>query len=288
MRAREHDTDQSLKKADFADIYGSPDPRPYYRRLGALEYQVPHHGQRVFREVLQALDTTPATVVDLCCSYGVNAALLKHDLTLDDLYGRYCSSAVADLATGELAAADRDFYAEHRRRDAPQVVGVDAAAPAVEYAVEVGLLGVGAAEDLEQREPSHRLAEAVGDAELITVTGGVGYITEQTVARLIDCTSADRRPWFAALCLRTVSYDGVADALAQRGLVTEQLADVTFPQRRFADEKERDYALRELAARGLDPAGKESEGAYHANVYLSRPADEVAKRPIEAVLDRIG
>jgi SAM-dependent methyltransferase len=276
--------DVTSSKANFDDVYDLPDPRAYYRALAALDYEVPSHGQQVFRQVLDVLPADAPTVLDLCCSYGVNAALLKHDLDLGDLYDHYGGTSHTDLSPDEMAAADRAFYTERRRPDAPDVIGVDTAARAVDYAVGVGLLDAGAAVNLEHDQPPSQLADAVGDADLITVTGGIGYITERTFDRVLDCTSPDRRPWLAALCLRTVPYAPVAAALTRRGLVTEKLAGRTFPQRRFADDQERAYAMSTLAARGLDPEGKESEGAYHVDVYLSRPPADIAAQPIDAVL----
>jgi hypothetical protein len=66
--------------------------------------------------------------------------------------------------------------------------------------------------------------------------------------------------------------------------VTEQLDGVTFPQRRFTSDEERDYALGELEARGIDAAGREADGSYHVNIFLSRPVDDAAERPIDDVL----
>jgi hypothetical protein len=287
VRADDQITDRKLMKTDFNDIYDRPDPRAYYDRLGSLDYAVPHHGQRVFRKVLDALDTDAPTVVDLCCSYGVNAALMKCDLTLDHLYDHYGDERVAGLEREELADQDRAFYGSHRRRAAPRVIGVDTAASAVEYALQVGLLDAGAVEDMERDDPSPELAEAVHEADLITVTGGIGYITDRSIDRLLDCTSPDRRPWFAALCLRTVDFTPVADTLARHGLVTEQLEDVTFPQRRFADDHERDFALQALAEQGLDPAGREETGEYHVNVFLSRPSEDIATASLDTLLNGV-
>ncbi len=264
------------RKANFDDIYTEPDPRGYFEGLGALGYEVPQHGESVFSAALDALDVERPTVVDLCSSYGVNAALLKHDLELDDLYRHYCAAAHADLTSDELAEIDREFFARHRRDAPPYVVGVDAAGPAVEYAVRVGLLDDGRVENLETDVPSAELGEHLAAADLITVTGGVGYITERTFDRLLDCAEeSDKQPWVASLCLRTVSYEPIAECLADHGLVTEHLPDVTFPQRRFASDAEREYALGELASLGVDPTGKEAAGSYHVDVYLSRPKDEV-------------
>lgn len=216
-------SDTTSVKANFDNIYDRRDPRAYYRKLGGLDYEVPSHGQQIFRDVLDALPTDDATVVDLCCSYGVNAALLKHDLSLDDLYSHYRDEQISSLPRNELAATDRAFFAQRERPDRPKVVGVDAAASAVDYALDVGLLDVGAAEDLERDAPSTQLTHALADADLITVTGGIGYITEQTFDHVLDCIPAAQPPWVAALCLRTVSYAPVAAALTPRATTDGQI-----------------------------------------------------------------
>ncbi|MFW6092155.1 MAG: hypothetical protein ACODAF_09730, partial [Actinomycetota bacterium] len=179
-------------------------------------------------------------------------------------------------------------YAERRRPGAPTIVGIDASEPAVEYALGAGLLDAGVVEDLEHNDPSETLSDLVRDADVFTVTGGIGYITERTVDRLLDATPPERRPWFAALCLRAVPYRGIAEVLDKHGLVTERLAGTTFPQRRFADEVEQLYALQALADQGIDPAGKESTGWYHVDVYLSRPAHHASALPIAEVLAGLG
>jgi len=271
-------------KESFDDIYAAPDPRAYYAGLGSLDYEVPQHGQHVFSAALDALDVEQSTVVDLCSSYGVIAALLKHDLDLDDLYDHYRAERYADLTSEALAEIDREFFAQHCRDATPRVIGLDVSAPAIEYAVQVGLLDAGAAENLEVAAPSAELAKHLAAVDLITVTGGGGYLTERTFDGILECVDEAKQPWVASLCLRTVSYQPVADCLARHGLVTEQLPDVTLPQRRFASAAEREYALGELAALGVDPEGKEDEGRYHVNIYLSRPKDVVDELAITDVL----
>ncbi|MGW1373708.1 hypothetical protein ACWD6P_05425 [Streptomyces sp. NPDC002446] len=274
-------------KADFEAIYNCPDPRRYFTTLQPLDYQIPHHGQAVFRAVAEALqrrrsDRPPLNVVDLCCSYGVNAALLNHRLTLADLYSRYTRYRPDVPTTRQLAEADRTFFATRRRAEAVRVTGLDSAEHAVAYAQSVGLLDRGFAENLELGDPSPALRRALTDTDLITVTGGVGYITERTFGRLIDCVSTP--PWVAAFVLREVSYRPVSALLARAGLVTEKLTTRTFRQRRFADGNERRAAFEALAGRGLSVAGKEADGFYHADLYLSRPAADVAALPMAELL----
>ncbi len=286
---------QKSGKANFDLVYDLEDPREYFNTLGEFDYCVPRHGQRVFRALAQSLreekertgaDPRGLDVVDICCSYGINAALLKHDLTLDDLYARYGSAEVAGLSGEELIEADAAFYRERQMGETPKLVGVDIAQNAVSYGVRSGLLDAGFAENLEEDEPTGELGQAVAGADLLTVTGGVGYVSERTFGKLLDRVTAGPEgstPWVAAFALRWVSYEDISSALSEYGLVTEKLSSHTFTQRRFTDDVERNYVLGELANMGVDPAGKEEMGWHHANFYLSRPADE-AEKPVQELL----
>ncbi len=274
-------------KASFDDIYDRPDPRAYFETLRRLDYQVPQHAQRVFRTLTEARHETygeenPQSLLDLCCSYGINAALLYHELSLDDLYAHYASREVGSLSSFELAALDRAFFAGRRRPGARGAIGIDAAANAVRYALQVGLLDEGFAENLESSEPSPALRAAIARAGLITVTGGIGYISQRTFQRILDCVTEP--PWIAAFVLRMVSYEPIAATLSRYGLVTEKLATRTFPQRRFASSEERQYALDELATAGADVTGKEASGYYHAELFVSRPAWDAAEVSLESLL----
>ncbi|GAB2790350.1 class I SAM-dependent methyltransferase [Streptomyces chlorus] len=262
-------------KSRFDDIYDRPDPRAYFRRLAPLEYEIPHHAQPVFRQVAAeraALDDgrphRPA-VLDVCCSYGINAALLNHDVTLAEMYERYTSPACRTMSTADLAARDKEFYAERRRPDAVPVFGLDVSAPAVHYALEVGLLDAAFTDDLEQGSPGPGLNRALAEAGLITLTGGGSYVTARTFTALLD--GARRPVWVSAFVLRTVSYQPIVRTLAAHGLSTTVDASRTYPQRLFTDERERQYAIAAVRALGGDPAGREEAGRFHTLHYESRP-----------------
>jgi hypothetical protein len=224
--------------------------------------------------------------VDVCCSYGINAALLKYETTLDGLYARYGSEELAGLSSKELAEADAAFYGERVREAAPEVVGVDVVPNAISYGVRSGVLDAGFAENLEENEPTEGLRRAVCGADFLTVTGGVGYVSERTFGRLLSCMTEGpqgRNPWVAVFVLRWVSYEEVSNVLSEYGLVTEKLSGHTFTQRRFADDAEREYVLEKLAKMGVDAAGKEEEGWHHTDLYLSRSVRE-AEIPLETLL----
>ena len=285
---------QKSGKASFELIYDLEDPREYFNTLGSFDYCVAHHGQRVFSTLIEArrdgsnngIGEKRTKVLDVCCSYGINAALLKHETTLDELYERYGSEELANLSGEELAEADAAFYGERQNEASPEVVGVDVAKNAVSYGVRSGILDAGFAENLEEDEPTEELRRAVSGTDVLTITGGVGYVSDLTFERLLDSITEGaegRVPWIAVFALRWVSYENISEVLSGYGLVTEKLDGHTFTQRRFTDVEEREYVLEELARMGIDTTGKEDTGWYHANFYLSRPVEE-AKIPLETLL----
>ncbi|MDF3299639.1 hypothetical protein [Streptomyces tropicalis] len=269
-------------KSRFDDIYCGPDPRAYFRRLAPLEYEIPHHAQPVFRQAATeraALDegsTHGPAVLDVCCSYGINAALLNHDVTLAEMCERYTSPGSRTLSTAELRASDKAFYAARRRPDPVPVFGLDVSAPAVQYALEVGLLDAAFTDDLEQGSPSPRLRSALADVGLITLTGGGSYVTVRTFTALL--TGARRPVWVDAFVLRTVSYQPIARTLAVHGLTTTVDVSRTYPQRLFTDEREQRYAIAAVRALGGDPTAHEENGRFYTLHYESRP--DAPRQPV--------
>ncbi|MBO0804801.1 MAG: class I SAM-dependent methyltransferase [Nocardiopsaceae bacterium] len=260
-------------KANFTDIYTQPDPRRYYKVLSRLDYQIPRRALPVFREVLEVSrrDGRSRTVLDVCCSYGVNSAHLFAPDDRQPAAAWYADREKGRLSPEELAEADRHRYAG--RHGGLTVLGLDASAPAIGYARRAGLLTWGWAEDLESGDPSPELAAGIADTELIISTGGVGYVTRRTFERLLRVMRAPENLWLAIFVLRVFDYSPIADLLASYGLVTENLG-TTFRQRRFANDAERAAALHDVRRRGLDPAGKEASGWFHTDCFLTRPAAE--------------
>jgi len=157
------------------------------------------------------------------------------------------------------------------------VVGLDVADGAVGYGVATGALDAAITENLEDTAPSAALAAQMRTVDLITTTGGVGYVSERTFTALVD--ASDNTPWVAAFALRAYDYGPIERALAAHGLVTEQFG-ASFPQRRFADASEQRWAVEQVGANGNDPEGLETIGRYYADFFLSRPGNEVAQRPL--------
>lgn len=113
---------------------------------------------------LRGDDCDDVTVLDLCCSYGVNAALLNHQIALAELEQHYAEATA--LSVEDLLEHDRKWFAERRRPDPVDVIGHDTSGPAVEYATEVGLLACGVVADLETGDISQSDASKLDDVNL--------------------------------------------------------------------------------------------------------------------------
>lgn len=276
-------------KANLDHIYDKPDPRSYFRELKKLGYVIPEEAKPVFKELIslrKQRDGEPVRILDLGCSYGINAALLKYDLSIEDLYEHWGQDHQTDLPTNEIIAEDRRFFASLDESDDVAIVGLDVAGNAVTFAETTGLLDDGIAVNLETESLPATAADKVRPTDLVMSTGCVGYVTEKSFDQLLPVVTEDRRPWIANFVLRMFPFDQIASTLAEWGYITEKLDGHTFMQRAFASPEEREMVLSELRDKGIDPTGHEKEGYLLAEFFLSRPADEAVTTPLGDLLSR--
>jgi SAM-dependent methyltransferase len=250
-------------KVSFAHLYTEPDPRPYFATLREFDYQLPQLAKPYFAELIAGY--RQPTVLDVGCSYGVNAALYRCDTTMDELYEHYASAAAAGVDRAELIAGDRARVASSGVR----FIGLDVSAPALEYARAAGFVDEAIHADLERDEPTERQSALLAEADLVVSTGCVGYVTERTIARIADLPGG-RRPVMAHFVLRMFSYEPIAACLADLGYETVGVEGL-FKQRRFVSEQEQAQILDAVAATGAEPRALETEGWLCAQLYLSRP-----------------
>ena len=271
-------------KASMDHIYNQPDPRGYFRELRKLDYGIPGAAKPIFQNLISHLrrhrDDT-VHVLDLGCSYGVNAALLKHDMSMEDLYDHWGQPGLSDATPEELVAYDRRFFDSLDDTDDIEVVGLDQAKNAIGFAEDTGLLDAGFAIDLEA-EPLPSMAVAdLAPTDLMVSTGCVGYVTEKSFERLMPAVTKGEAPWLANFVLRLFPFDAIKETLEEQGYVTEKLEGMTFVQRRFASTDEQARVLEQLQELGIDPTGKESEGHLLAEFYLSRPYADAMRQPMD-------
>jgi hypothetical protein len=274
-------------KMDFSELYHSQDPRNYFKYLGQLDYIIPHLAQPIFRQLIRArqeVQDAPVTVLDLGCSYAINGALMKFTLRYEALRQRYTAPALQGLSSEALLELDRHYFNAWPKHPGVRVVGLDISEPAIRYAEACGILDDGLAVDLESNELTPAQADMLADVDVIVSTGCVGYVTSRTFARVMKASRRGRAPWVASFVLRMFPFDGIAATLAEHGLMTEPYEGATFVQRRFANREEMEAAIRAVEARELDSYGRETEGLYHADLFISRPPEEVERCPIQKLV----
>jgi len=273
-------------KIDLNGIYDQPDPRDYYQTIEQLDYRIPAAAEPVFRAVIATMRAVrkvqQLTVLDVGCSYGVNAAILKFGCDLSDLFALYSAGATASASRRDLLSRDRAFFGKRPDDRDLTVIGLDTAEKAVSYACGAGVLDEAIAADLERRAPSAEEAAPLTDIDLVISTGAIGYVGAPTFRRILDEVRA--APWFALFALRMFPIDAIASVLKHHGFAVFRLAGQTFRQRRFASRQERDEVLANLAALGIDPTGRESEGWYHAEFYFAHLADTAVPAPISRLV----
>ncbi len=260
-------------KVSLDHIYTQPDPRAYFRTLRELDYGIPQLAKPYFAELIEEYrraQRVPApNVVDIGCSYGINAALLKFDVTMDELYERYGGPGARAQPRALLLARDRRLARSRRRRTSTRFVGLDVSHRALAYAASAGFLDVAVHADLEENEPTQRQREQLGAADLVISTGCLGYVSDRTITRVVHA-NGERKPWMAHFVLRMFPFEPVAASLAGLGYESVRL-DGVFKQRRFASAQEQSQVLETLSTVGVDPRGLEADGWLYAQLHISRP-----------------
>jgi SAM-dependent methyltransferase len=262
-------------KVTLDHIYTQPDPRAYFRELRPLGYCVPQQAKPYFAKLVKEYRETAQvqvpTVLDIGCGYGINAALLKYDAGMDELYERYAGYGEGDDPAVRAAMLDHDRRLARSRQPAHgiRVVGLDTSAAALAYAREAGFLDDAVHADLESGAPTKEQSDRLAGADLVISTGCIGYVTERTLRRVV-AAQGGRLPWMAHFVLRMIPFDPVEHALSELGYTTTRLGEL-FPQRRFASATEQSLVLETMSANGVDTRGLETEGWMYAQLYLSRP-----------------
>jgi hypothetical protein len=259
-------------KVSLDHIYTQPDPRAYFSTLRELDYCIPQLAKPYFNSLIQEYRESSqklvVNVLDVGCSYGINAALLKFDATMDELYERYCGlDARQDRSA--LLTRDREFVHSRGRLKCTRFVGLDSSYPALSYAHLAGFLDEAVHADLEKCDPTERQRQQFAETDLVISTGCLGYVGGRTISRIVG-VNGGRRPWMAHFVLRMFPFEPIAESLAGFGYETIH-PDGVFKQRRFASAREQALVLDTLSSVGVDPCGLEEDGWLYAQLYVSRP-----------------
>ena len=276
-------------KKNFDRIYDCKDPRPYFTTLRALDYRIHRHAIPIFARSAKLLSVhrnlRRIKMVDLCAGYGVNAALLRFRVTLDDLYTLYNAESTPPLRAGvSLEDWDRRFFASRLRGNGSigPVIAIDKAECAIRYAESVGLVDYGASEDLEDEEPSTELRRRLLGASLVTVTGGMGYIGPRTMENILANVGPSILPWIIAFPLVGTPLEPFSRVFSDFGLRVEVWNNETFPQRRVANGEDHFHSVSGVCNHAPSPSM--SHVYLQTRLLCARPADEADVLPLSDIM----
>ena len=273
-------------KASMDHIYNQADPRSYFNELKKIDYAIPEIAKPVFQKLIDHMqdeDQETVQILDLGSSYGVNAALLKYDLSMNDLYDHWDANQLEGTKPEEVIERDQRYFAELDEPENIELIGLDQAENAIAYAEDVGLINSGFALNLETDPLPEPAEDVLAPVDMVVSTGCIGYVTEKTFDRLMPVVTRDRQPWIANFVLRMFPFDLIENTLTDWGYVTEKLSGETFVQREFVSAEEQEQVVEQLLDQGIDPTGKEADGKLLAEFYLSRPIHEAKANPIGAL-----
>jgi hypothetical protein len=275
-------------KVSLDHIYTQPDPRAYFSTLRKLDYCIPQlakpYFSRLIREYRESQRVPNPGILDVGCSYGINAALLKCDVTMNELYERYCSPDSRTQTRSTLLTRDQQWVRSRTRLKNARFIGLDVSQPALAYAISAGYLDDAVHADLEERDPTERQREILAGANIIISTGCLGYVSGKTISRVLGA-HGERKPWMAHFVLRMFPFESVAEGLAGHGYETVHLERV-FKQRRFASPEEQSQILDTLSTVGVDPRGLEADGWLYAQLYVSRPRGVKGRVVVDLATDK--
>lgn len=257
----------------YDDIYDLPDCRAYYRAMDHAGFRTAHFAAAAFRDALTVLKTerglTAATVVDFASGYGIAAQLMRHSITLDDVLTRYRDAWFDDAHLNEVLTADKGWLTDHRRDETDRYIGIDIAGHALAYGQNVGIFDAVFAENLQDSEPSDMLRAELERADLIVECGSVAHMLPAALDHLLSACA--RKPWVITSPIRGNDTDAALEVLTHHGLSVDRHVTTPFPHRAFSSPDEQRRAIENAQNRGYDTDGFESDGRFHAQVFLAKP-----------------
>jgi SAM-dependent methyltransferase len=274
-------------KSNMNHIYDQSDPREYFSELRKHDYVIPDGAKPIFQELIANLRQQRKDnihILDLGCSYGVNAAMLKHDLSMPELYDHWCDDVPAKATSREVVEADRRYFSNLDEQAEITVTGFDQANSAITFGEKSGLLDVGLAINLETDPLPNAATENLAQVDLVISTGCVGYLTEKSFERLLPALTQGQSPWIGNFVLQMFPFDAIEETLDDWGYETEKLEGQSFIQRDFVSAEEKRQVFEQLRSRGIDPETADTNDQIRAEFYLSRPASEVAAESIQDLL----
>ncbi|NEP02279.1 MAG: hypothetical protein F6K58_27210 [Symploca sp. SIO2E9] len=275
-------------KSKFDDIYNLDDPVSYYESLCLQKkYELPELAKPYFATIIDAyLKYHPMTalkILDLGCSYGINAAILKFNRTITELYQHYTSPSRLELT--KTLRRDLDYYWLHQSSfdKKLQFLGLDISKAAIDYSVGCQLLEAGICADLENQPLPRDQYSKLLDINLLISTGCIGYITEVTFDKILAAVGNPDKLWSGVFVLRVFDFSKFNRVLDKYHLVPIKTR-VTIKQRKFSSVSEKKHMIELIEQQGLSAELEKISDHLFAELFLIVPRDLLETTELETLL----
>lgn len=261
-------------KKDFTNIYTQKFPNSYLKEMKKLDYRIPDKTKPLYLSIMQQLYkklSKKINILDIGSSYGINSALMKHDLQMSELDDFF-------LNENPTVEQSKRFFESLPDEDIMNFYQIDISEPALQFSENVGLCKKGICANLESGDLP---VKEIPQSDMIIATGCIGYIGYKAFSNLFelikkrqsgyDSSTPKNDPVFAFSVLRIFDMEKIEKTFEhyEYSLVKSDLKPIQ--QRRFSDLEEKNNTLSLLHNKGIDTREFEDDGHFYANFYIASP-----------------
>ena len=276
-------------RALFVRVYDLDDPSPYFSALRPTGYRMPVALAAALQAIHAPLGAVRGAgdtlqVLDFACGYGVVGAMLRHDLSMPEIYAWYGERQWQPGDGRRYWEADTAFFAARRaERVAFEIAGIDIAGNALAYAEAMELVDRAFHENLVEDGPGDGLRDFLRSVDIVVESGALGVMLPAAFARILDHRSDVRPPWFLYCPRPDVNWSALNALWAERGYRSESLLGAPVRYRKPLDAQERADMLRRSRGFGKPDAAIMRDGYFLVDMTLARPEADTGNPPIAAL-----
>ena len=273
-------------KDDFDRVYDLEDPSPYFTALRPSDYRMPSVLAGALKAIHRPMCAARGTgetlrVLDFACGYGTIGALLRHDVSMADVYARYGERRWWPVDARRYWEADAAFFGARRAASAAlEIGGTDIAGIALEYAEALGFLDRIFHENLVNNAPSEALTRFLRGVDLVVESGSLGGLLPIACERILDGCGDANRPWFLYSPRPDVDWAPLNALWAERGYCRESLGTEPVRYRKALGAEERTDMFRVPRELGIRDEDVMRHGYLLVDMTLARPEADAGNPPI--------
>ena len=260
-------------KRDFTDIYTQKFPNEYLKEMKRLDYRIPDKTKPLYlflaRQIHKKISRT-IKIIDIGSSYGINSALMRHNITMSDLDNFFLKEN--HPPTKEQA---RQFFEKLPVDDTLSFYQIDISDPALKFSEDVNLCKKGICVNLET---GNLPIKNIPESDMVIATGCIGYIGYKAFSNLFEIIKKQKTnsenfqsPVFAFSVLRIFDMEKIEKTFDHYGysIVKSDLKPIR--QRKFSDSEEKNKTISLLHDKEINTKWYEDDGHFYADFYIASP-----------------